>query len=163
MSYYNLHYLEKIKAYTTLSTEEMYKGFEELKLETRQKEAAILYIAKQYDFHVVCSTDSNMRVLFKTKHGFSLNCARMGYRNDQQRMFVWYKLRDVLPQYYIIQSAVIKGDKVIVSHRLDYWEKELDTELYREYLNGRCVYTLSDDFLYLIHLINTITENMKGA
>jgi hypothetical protein len=152
--------IKAIKAFSKLSTPEMYKLVIEAKTIAQVNEAQVLHYAENLNVHINCHTDSNINNSFRDLTGFYCGVSRLRFhcKEDQNRILVWYPIRDCINHFNSIVGAVIKGDNVKLTCKLTGF-KGYDLEHIKEYINGNNLYNANDDMLRLIHDCKTIQYN----
>ena len=162
MSNNQIDKLEDIKEFSKLSTVDMYECTEFCKTVVATKESELVDIAYEKGLSIAFHPQDSTSTLFKKLHGFYLNTSRL-FPSDPRRIFVWYKVKECIPEYYAVENAEIHPTHIKTAARLRPYEKDFKLALQREFKSGVCKYDVDDASLYLIHLVRTITENFKGC
>jgi len=162
-----LETLEAMKKFSLLSTDEMYDEFEVCERLVNKKEEKLKEIIKLSGIDVTINYDRNLCNMFKARNSFYMNITRL-YPNDKGRHLVWYKMRDNINQYYTLKNSKFVTYKGIDSVKIhgyfySFMIKEFNLELLKEYKNGHHVYSVSEDYLKAVYLVNQITNNMEGV
>jgi len=159
--------LYKLLELSKKTTEELNALLQQAIAECDYRAEQIKEFAKQHKIPIRVSYDYGVMICFRELTGVSLSLNRL--RTDfgsepAPRYEWWYKVRNNIPLYYVISSADVKKDSVIVKVKghLSYFKEPFDLRIVQEYKNGNVDYSADEGILKLVYIVEQIRRNFEG-
>ena len=148
-------YLIGIKEFSTMTTEDMFKCFEQIRQDVKTQQTRLINDDNYTALSICFNTPADLKNFFSRKYGFRLSFA--GLYKEGGRYNIWTKVKDSIPYAYQLINATFKADTIKTSSAIHGKYKEF--KLVKQYKNQSCLYETCNDCLWIIHTVRTIHDN----